>query len=64
MDEDNLTEAEVQRLTDVVEGPGSALAHFFKEEVVPPVSPSPTGSYSTVTPPDGTEDDASPPPEV
>jgi hypothetical protein len=33
-DEDDLVEAEVQRVADVVEGSGSALARRFKEDVV------------------------------
>lgn len=60
-DEDYLAEAEVQRLTDIVEGPGSTLAHHFEEEVVPLVSPPSAGSYSVVTPPDNAEGAASPP---
>lgn len=61
LDDDNLVEAEVQRLTGVVEGLGSALACHFYEEVVPLVSPPPAGSYSTVAPPYNSEDDTSPP---
>jgi hypothetical protein len=38
-DEDDLANAEVRKLVDVVKGPGSALARHFEEEVVPPVSP-------------------------
>jgi hypothetical protein len=45
-DEDDLVEVEVQRLTDVIEGPSSALAHHFKEEVVPLVCPPGVRSYS------------------
>jgi hypothetical protein len=61
LDDDNLAEAEVQRLTDVVEGLGSALACHFYEEVVLLVSPPPARSYSTVVPPYNSEDDTSPP---
>lgn len=42
--------AEVQRLKNVVEGPGMMLASLFEEEVVPPVSPPGGGSHSEVTP--------------
>jgi hypothetical protein len=63
-DEDDLTEAEVRRLTDVAEGLGSALAHYFEEEMVPSVSPPPAESYSIMAPPDDTEGDALPPPEA
>ena len=34
---DDLTEAEVRRLADIVEGPGAAPACHFEEEVVPAV---------------------------
>jgi hypothetical protein len=60
-DEDDLAKAKARRLADVVERPGAALARHFKEEVVPPISPFGTGSYSTATPPDDTEGAASPP---
>jgi hypothetical protein len=63
-DEDDLTETEVRRRTNVVEGPGSTLACYFEEEVVPPVSPPPVGSYTTATPPNDAKDDASPPREA
>jgi hypothetical protein len=59
-DEDDLAEAEVRRLDDVVEGLGSSLAHHFEEEVVLLVSPLGTGSYSAVTPLDDAEGTASP----
>jgi hypothetical protein len=62
-DEDDLTET-VRRHINVVEGPGSALARYIEDEVVPPVSPPPAGSYSTVAPPDDVKDDASPPREA
>jgi hypothetical protein len=42
-DEDDLAEAEVQRLTDVVKGLGSVLEHHFEEEVVPQMSPPGVG---------------------
>jgi hypothetical protein len=35
---DDLAEAQVWRLADAVEGPGSMLPLHFDEEVVPPVS--------------------------
>jgi hypothetical protein len=63
-DEDDLTETEVRRRTDVVEGLGLALARYFKEEVVSPVSPRLVGSYSAAAPPDDVKDYASPPPEA
>lgn len=49
-DEADLAEAKVRRLTDIVEGPGSALARHFEEEVVLLVSPPGAGSYSVVVP--------------
>lgn len=60
-DEDDLAEAEVRRLTDVVEGLGSAPVRHFEEEVVPPVSPLSAGSYSDVVSLDDAEGDTSPP---
>lgn len=39
-DEPDLTDAEMQGLVDVVEGPGSSLARHFEAEVVPPIVPS------------------------
>jgi hypothetical protein len=57
---DDLAEAEVRRLTDVVEGPGSVLASHFEEEVVPLVSLLDIGSYSVVTPRIDVEGAASP----
>jgi hypothetical protein len=60
-DEDDLAEAEVQRVADVVEGSGSVLARHFEEYVVPPVSPPNVGSYSAATPPDDAEGVVSPP---
>jgi hypothetical protein len=59
--EDDLAEAEVRRLSDVVKRPGSALACHFEEEMVPLVSPPEVGSYSVVTPPNDIDGDASPP---
>jgi hypothetical protein len=47
---DDVTEMEVWRLTDAVEGPGATLALHFDEEVVPPVSPPDARSYSMATP--------------
>jgi hypothetical protein len=60
-DEDDLAEAEVRRLSDVVEGLGSALVRHFDEEVVPPVSPLSAGSYSVMVSLDDAEGDTSPP---
>jgi hypothetical protein len=40
-DEPDLADAEMRRLVDAVEGPGSLLAHHFEAEVVLP-APSPT----------------------
>jgi hypothetical protein len=42
--------AEVQRLKNAAEGPGTMLVSLFEEEVVPPVSPPGGGSHSEVTP--------------
>jgi hypothetical protein len=53
-DEDDLIEAEVRSLTDVVEGLGLALACHFEDEVVPLVSTPPVGFYFVVVPPDDT----------
>jgi hypothetical protein len=61
-DECDLAEAEMQRLTNVVEGPGSALAIHFEDEVVPLVLSPPVGYYSVAVPPGAPEVDASPPP--
>jgi hypothetical protein len=52
-DERDLIEAEMQRLTDVVEGPGSALVCHFEDEVVPPVPSPSVKSYCASMPPDG-----------
>jgi hypothetical protein len=60
-DEDDLAEAKALSLADVVERPGATLAHHFKEEVVPPMSPLGVGSYSAATPPDDADGAASPP---
>jgi hypothetical protein len=59
LDEDDLAEARVQRLTNVDKGLGSALARHFKEEVVPVVSPPGVGSYFVAAPPDNVKGDAS-----
>jgi hypothetical protein len=48
LDERNLVEAEMQRLTDAVEELGSALACHFEDAVVPSVSSPPAGSYSII----------------
>jgi hypothetical protein len=40
-DEPELADAEMWRLANTVEGPGTSLAHHFKAEAVPP-PPSPT----------------------
>lgn len=47
---DDLAEAQVWRLADAVEGPGSMLPLHFDEEVVPPVSLLNARSYFTATP--------------
>jgi hypothetical protein len=59
-DEDDLAEAEVWRLADIVERSSLKLARHFKAKVVPPVSPLDAGSYSAVTPPDDAEGAVSP----
>jgi hypothetical protein len=43
-DKDDLAEAEVRRLADVVKRLSTVLARHFKEEVVPPISPLGAGS--------------------
>jgi hypothetical protein len=45
-DEPNLADAEMRRLVDAIEGPGSLLARHFEAEVVPP-SPLPTAAMPT-----------------
>jgi hypothetical protein len=61
---DDLAEAEVWRLTDVVEGPGSVLASHFEEEVVTLVSLLGVGSFSAVMPRIDAEGAASPSSDV
>lgn len=58
LDEHNLAEAEMQRLTDAVEGPRSALAsHFEGEVILPALSPA-------AAPPSDSKGGALPPPAV
>jgi hypothetical protein len=58
LDEHNLAKAEMQRLTDAVEGPRSALAsHFEGEVILLALSPA-------VVPPSDSEGGALPPPAV
>lgn len=59
-DEDDLAEAEVRRLTDIIEGLGLALARHFEKEVASPVSPASVGSYSAAMPPNDAKGAASP----
>jgi len=42
-EDDEEADAEVAKLMEVAEGPGTALAKLFEEEVVPPTPPADAG---------------------
>jgi hypothetical protein len=50
LDEPELADAEMRRLNDAVEGPGTSLARHFEVEAVPP-PPSPTAVVLPMGPP-------------
>jgi hypothetical protein len=56
-DEPNLTDTEMHRLVNAVEGPGSSLARHFEAEVVPPIL-----SPVAAVPPSDSEGGILPPP--